>query len=178
MSELSGLARPYAKAIFELASESKDYSKWSDQLALLSVIATDPDMLRIAGEPAVSESQITDLILDVAGDQFDEQARNLVKLLVSNDRLAAAADINQQYLVMRDEAEQVIEAQLITASSVSESQKQAFETALASRLGKQIKLETLVDESLIGGAVVRAGDWVVDGSVKAQLQDLVSAIGS
>lgn len=178
MSEQSGLARPYAKAIFELARDSNDYSKWSDQLALLSVIATDPDMLNAAGEPAVSESQITDLILDVAGDQFDEQARNLVKLLVSNDRLAAAADINQQYIVMRDEAEQVIEAQLITASEVDASQKQAIETALSSRLGKQIKLEALVDESLIGGAVVRAGDWVVDGSVKAQLQDLVGAIGS
>lgn len=178
MSEQSGLARPYAKAIFELARDSNDYSKWSDQLALLSVIATDPDMLSVAGEPAVSESQITDLILDVAGDQFDEQARSLVKLLVSNDRLAAAADINQQFVVMRDEAEQVIEAQLITASEVDASQKKAIEAALSSRLGKEIKLEALVDESLIGGAVVRAGDWVVDGSVKAQLQDLVGAIGS
>ncbi len=178
MSEQSSLARPYAKAIFELARESNDFSNWSDQLDLLSVIASDPDMLNIAKEPAVSESQITDLILDVAGEQFDEQARNLVKLLVSNDRLAAAADINQQFVVMRDEAEQVIEAQLITASEVDESQKQKIEAALSSRLGKQIKLEALVDESLIGGAVVRAGDWVVDGSVKAQLQDLVGAIGS
>lgn len=178
MSEQSSLARPYAKAIFELARESNDFSTWSDQLDLLSVIASDPDMLNVAKEPAVSELQITDLILGVAGEQFDEQARNLVKLLVSNDRLAAAADINQQFVVMRDEAEQVIEAQLITASEVDESQKQAIEAALSSRLGKQIKLEALVDESLIGGAVVRAGDWVVDGSVKAQLQDLVGAIGS
>ena len=178
MSEQSSLARPYAKAIFELARESNDFSKWSDQLDILSVIASDPEMLNIAKEPAVSESQITDLILDVAGEQFDDQACNLVKLLVSNDRLAAAADINQQFVVMRDEAEQVIEAQLITASEVDESQKQKIEAALSSRLGKQIKLEALVDESLIGGAVVRAGDWVVDGSVKAQLQDLVGAIGS
>ncbi len=178
MSEQSSLARPYAKAIFELARESNDFSNWSDQLDLLSVIASDPDMLNIAKEPAVSESQITDLILDVAGEQFDEQVRNLVKLLVSNDRLAATADINQQFVVMRDEAEQVIEAQLITASEVDESQKQKIEAALSSRLGKQIKLEALVDKSLIGGAVVRAGDWVVDGSVKAQLQDLVGAIGS
>ncbi len=178
MSELSGLARPYAKAIFELARESKDYAKWSDQLTLLGAIAADPDMKNIIQDPAVSDTQLTDLVLDVAGEGFDDEARNLVKLLVRNGRLGVVEDINQQFVVLRDEAEQVIEAQLITATEVDDTQKMAIEKALSSRLGKQIKLETLVDESLIGGAVVRAGDWVVDGSVKAQLQDLVSAIGS
>lgn len=178
MSELSGLARPYAKAIFELARETKEYAKWSEQLSFLSAIAADPDMANIVQDPSISDSQLTDLILDVAGDKFDEQTRNLVKLLVRNDRLMVTDDINQQYTVLRDEAEQVIEAQLITATEVDESQKQSIEKALSARLGKKIKLEALVDESLIGGAMVRAGDWVVDGSVKAQLQDLVGAIGS
>jgi len=178
MSELSGLARPYAKAIFELARDSKAYAKWSDQLVLLDAIAADPDMQNIIQDPSVSDGKLTELILDVAAEAFDEQMRNLVKLLVRNDRLSVVGYINQQYVVLRDEAEQIVEAQLITASEVGDAQKHAIETALSSRLGKQIKLEALVDESLIGGAVVRAGDWVVDGSVKAQLQDLVGAIGS
>lgn len=178
MSELSNLARPYAKAVFELAKDSGDYANWSNQLAFLSTVAADQNLLDAIQNPAISAQQITDLVLGVGKDQLDEQGQNLAKLLVRNKRIAALGDINEQFLIMRDEAEQVIEAQLITASEVNDAQKQKIESALSKRLGKTIHLEATVDESLIGGAVVRAGDWVVDGSVKAQLQDLVSAIGS
>ncbi len=178
MSEQMSLARPYAKAIFELARDAGEYKQWSDQLELLALIAQDSSMVELISNPEVAAQQLADLIIDVTGDQLDEQGRNLVNLLAHNDRIMAVADINQQFLVLRDEAEQVIEAQLITASEVNDAQKKKIETALSGRLGKQIKLEATVDESLIGGAVVRAGDWVVDGSVKAQLQDLVGAISS
>lgn len=178
MSEQISLARPYAKAIFELARDAGEYAQWSDQLELLAAIAQDPSMGEFIANPAVSEKQLAELIIDVAGALLDEQGRNLVKLLAHNDRVTVVADINQQFLVLRDNAEQVIEAQLITAAEVDETQKQAFEVALSARLGKKINLEATVDETLIGGAIVRAGDWVVDGSVKAQLQDLVSAISS
>lgn len=178
MSELSSLARPYAKAVFELARDAGGYEQWSDQLEFLAAVAADEAMVELIGSPAISEQQLTEIVLDVAKDRLDEQGQNLVRLLVHNDRLSAMADIFDQFQVLRDEAEQVIEAQLITASEVDDDQKQKIESALTTRLGKKIKLETSVDESLIGGAVVRAGDWVVDGSVKAQLQDLVGAIGS
>ncbi len=178
MSEQISLARPYAKAIFELARDAGEYTQWSDQLELLAVIAQDAGMIDVISRPDVSEQQLAELIIDVAGDQLDEQGQNLVKLLSRNDRVTVIADINQQFLVLRDDAEQVIEAQLVTAAEVDEAQKQRIEAALSSRLGKKIKLEASVDESLIGGAIVRAGDWVVDGSVKAQLQDLIGAISS
>jgi F-type H+-transporting ATPase subunit delta len=178
MSEQISLARPYAKAIFELARDAGEYTEWSDQLELLAMIAQDAAMIGVIHNPDVSEQQLAELIIGVAGDQLNEQGQNLVKLLVRNDRVSAVTDINQQFLVLRDNAEQVIEAQLITASEVDEAQKKNIEAALSSRLGKQIKLETTVDESLIGGAIVRAGDWVVDGSVKAQLQELIGAISS
>jgi len=178
MSEQISLARPYAKAIFELARDAGEYAGWSEQLELLAMIARDAAMIEVINNPDVSEQQLAELIIDVAGDQLNQQGRNLVKLLARNDRVSAVADINQQFLVLRDDAEQMIEAQLITASEVDEAQKKKIEVALSNRLGKQIKLEARVDESLIGGAIVRAGDWVVDGSVKAQLQELVGAISS
>ena len=178
MSELSSLARPYAKAIFELARDAGEYAQWSDQLELLAAIAGDEAMQDLVSSPVVSEQQLTDIVLGVAGEQLNEQGQNLARLLVHNGRLSVMSAIREQFQEMRDEAEQVIEARLITASEVDDAQKQSIEAALSKRLGKQIKLEAEVDESLIGGAVVRAGDWVVDGSVKAQLQDLVHAIGS
>lgn len=178
MSEQSSLARPYAKAVFELAREAGDYAKWSEQLAFLAVVSGDENILDAIQNPAISKQQITDLLLDIGKDQLDDQGQNLVKLLVRNDRVVALGDISEQFVIMRDEAEQVIEAQLITAAAVDDAQKDKIQKALSKRLGKTIKLEASVDESLIGGAVVRAGDWVVDGSVKAQLQELVGAIGS
>ena len=178
MSELSSLARPYAKAIFELARDAGQYAEWSDQLELLAAIAGDDSMEDLISSPTVSEQQLSEIVLGVAGEQLSEQGQNLARLLVHNGRLSVMPDILEQFQEMRDEAEQVIEARLITASEVDDAQKQSIEEALSKRLGKQIKLDTEVDESLIGGAVVRAGDWVVDGSVKAQLQDLVHAIGS
>ena len=178
MSEHSNLARPYAKAIFELARDAGDYTKWSDQLAFLSTVSTDKNMLSAFHSPAVSIQQKTDLLLDIGKAQLDDQGQSLVKLLVQNGRLAALADINEQFVILRDEAEQVIEAQLITASEIDDARKAVIQKALSKRLGKKIKLQASVDESLIGGAIVRAGDWVVDGSVKAQLQDLVGAISA
>ncbi len=178
MSDLSHIARPYAKAVFDLAHDAKDYATWSDQLALLSSVVADPALIEVIQNPAVSAQQLSDLMLDVCKGKLNTEGENLVKLLVQNDRLGALSDVTEQFLEMRDEAQQVIEAQLVTASKVDEAQMKIFEQALSKRLGKQIKLEASVDEDLIGGAVVRAGDWVVDGSVKAQLQNLVGAISS
>ena len=177
MSELSHVARPYAKAIFDLAKEQGDFSEWSGQLKLLSLIASDKSFKALQGNPAISKDQMVELMTGVAGDDLTELGQNLVKLLVRNDRALAISEIGAQYKALKDEAEQVIEAELITASQIGDEQKQAIAKALSTRLGKKVKLEASVDEDLIGGAVVRAGDWVVDGSVRAQLSSLVSAIG-
>ncbi len=178
MSELSQVARPYAKAVFDLAKDAKDYTKWTDQLAFLQAIMADEQLVQVLEDPNISNEQAGELVLSIGKGKLDKEGQNLVKLMAKNERLAAMNDVNQQFLEMRDNAEQVIEAQLITATKVDAEQKIAFEAALSRRLGKKIKLESQVDKDLIGGAVVRAGDWVVDGSVKAQLQDLVGAIGS
>jgi len=140
MSEQMSLARPYAKAIFELARDAGEYKQWSDQLELLALIAQDSSMVELISNPEVAAQQLADLIIDVTGDQLDEQGRNLVNLLAHNDRIMAVADINQQFLVLRDEAEQVIEAQLITASEVNDAQKKKIDTSPAwvSMIGRAV----------------------------------------
>ena len=176
MSDFSHIARPYANAIFSLAQEKGNMAEWSEQLQLLAAVIDDAQMAKIISDPAVSSDQLVELVVGVCGKNFTSESQNLVKLMVRNERLAAAKELSAQYQVLRDEAEQVIEAQLITASDVDEKQKEAIAAALSKRLGKSVKLNAEVDESLIGGAIVRAGDWVVDGSVKAQLSELVGAL--
>ncbi len=177
MADQTNLARPYAKAIFELAQEQGDLAGWSDQLELLSVIAATNETLSFISNPQISDADVVDLISAVAGDNLSAEAGNMVRLLVRNGRVEVLPEIYRAYVVLKDEAESIIEAQMTTASNIDDSQKQQFAEVLQKNLGRTVKLDFDVDEDLIGGAVIRAGDWVVDGSVKAQLEQLVSAIG-
>ena len=178
MSDLSNVARPYAHAVFEMAEAENDLAGWGDQLELLAMIASDDSMDALLNNPAISKDQLAQMLQDLCGDNISDYAKNLVKLLVSNDRVAALPDIARIFADKRAEAENVVEADMITATAIDESQQQAFESALQTKLGRTVKLSFEVDEDLIGGAVIRAGDWVVDGSVKAQLEQLVGAVGN
>ena len=178
MSAQSNIARPYAQALFELAQEQNDLSGWDDQLQLLSVVTQDSAMADLTNDPHVSAGQLADLIVGVCGDKLNQGGTNLVKLLVKNGRVLEMPDIAEAFAARKAEAEKVIEAEMLTASPIDEKHQKQFADALQSKLGRSVNLEFAVDEELIGGAVIRAGDWVVDGSVKAQLEQLVGALGN
>ncbi|MYH90885.1 MAG: F0F1 ATP synthase subunit delta [Gammaproteobacteria bacterium] len=178
MADLSNLARPYAQAACELAEDAGDLAAWGDRLDFLSSIAADPTMDQLLKNPDFGADRQVDLILHVAGDRLDADGANLVRLLVRNGRVNALPAIAALYAEMRAQAERVVEADMITAAAIDEDQQAAFSDALQSRLGRHVKLNFSVDESLIGGAVIRAGDWVIDGSVKAQLEQLVGAVAN
>jgi F-type H+-transporting ATPase subunit delta len=178
MTSQSNIARPYAQALFELAREQKELAGWNDQLRLLAAVAGDPALSALTNDPHVSSEQLVHLILDVCGEQLKDGAKNLVKLLVRNGRVTAMPDIAEAFAHLKDEAEKVIAAEMVTAAPLDEDQQKQFVDALKTRLGRRVNLEFAVDEELIGGAVIRAGDWVVDGSVKSQLEQLVGALGA
>ncbi len=178
MSAQGSLARPYAQALFELAREQNDLAGWDDQLQLLAAVASDPALTGLIHDPGVSAAQLASLIIDVCGDRLSEGGKNLVKLLVRNERVSAMGDIAAAYAAHKADAEKVIAAQMITAVPIGEKQQQQFAGALQSRLGRRVNLDFAVDEEIIGGAVIRAGDWVVDGSIKAQLEQLAGVLGA
>jgi len=178
MPAQSNVARPYAQALFELALERDVLSGWDDQLKLLAAVADDPAIAGLTHDPRVSAEQLSALIIDVCGDQLDQEGKNLVRLLVRNNRVHAIRDIEQAYSARRADAEKVIVAQMTTAAPLDESRQKQFAEALQSKLGRSVHLEFEVDEELIGGAVIRAGDRVIDGSVKAQLEQLGMALGA
>ncbi len=178
MSAQSNIARPYAQALFELAQEQDDLAGWDEQLRLLAMVMGDAAVLDLASNPHVPADQLIALVLDVGGDRLGPEGKNLVRLLVKNGRVADMADIAEAYAERKAEAERVITARVITTAAMGDGQREQFARALQEKLGRRVDLEFEVDEALIGGAVIRAGDWVVDGSVKAQLEQLVGAIGS
>lgn len=181
MSAQNNIARPYAHALFELAQEQNNLSAWDERLRLLAVIAGDTALINLTYDPSVSSVQLAQLIIDVcvdAGGKLDDGGENLVKLLVRNGRVNAIGDIAQAYAAHKAEAEKIVAAEMVTATPISDSQQKQFAETLRSTLGRNVNLEFEVDEALIGGAVIRAGDWVVDGSVKAQLEQLAGALSA
>jgi F-type H+-transporting ATPase subunit delta len=176
MAEITTIARPYAQAVFELAKAGNDFAGWSDALRLLALIATDPEAARWLASPRVAADQKAALLVDVAGDRLVPAGKNLVKVLARNQRLPALAEIARLYEALRNEAEGVVEAEMISAQPVTEEQQARVAAALKARLGREIHLACRTDASLLGGAVIRAGDLVIDGSARGKLGRLAGAL--
>jgi len=172
MAELSTIARPYAEAAFEVAQASGKLKEWSGMLQAVALITRDADLKALIGNTSVDKGLLAELILDVAGKAVSEQGGNLVKLLAENRRLAAVAEIAAQFETLRAEAEQTIEAEIVSATEVSKAQQKVIADKLKARLGREVSLKCTIDESLMGGAIIKAGDMVIDGSVSAQLDRL------
>ena len=176
MAELTTIARPYAQAVFELARNQNAYQRWSEALALATAIVADARVLKWIAHPRVRPAQVAELILDVAGDHLDADARNFVRLLVENRRLTVLPEIAALYADYRAEAERTQQAEVISAQPLSNEQQASIVAALERRLQRAVTLHCQVDEALLGGAIIRAGDLVIDGSVTSQLGRLATAM--
>ena len=177
MAELTTIARPYAQAIFELAQATDRFKAWSEMLAFAAAVSQDEHMKLAIDSTRFTRPQLAALFAEVCGDQLDEQGRNLVRTLAENRRLALLPEIAAVYEVLRAEAERSIDAQVLSAYPVTGAQQQTIAAALAKRLGRTVRLHISTDKSLLGGAIIRAGDLVIDGSVRGRLAKLASAMG-
>jgi F-type H+-transporting ATPase subunit delta len=176
MSELSTLARPYAEAVFKTALENKSVSEWSDMLEFLSVVMQDKEMTAVAVNPKVSEQQLTQLLLDICQDQLSKEGVNFLKLLVQNDRLILAPQISDLYESFKAEHEGYVDVEVISAYALSKEGQKKFTTMLEKQLDKKVHITTSIDKSLIGGFLAKAGDKVIDGSIKGRLQQLAKKL--
>ena len=178
MSELTTAARPYARAAFDLASKQGGLEKWSDMLGFCAAVAHDSSMQAALDNPSLNKQQSAQLFNEVCGDQLDQQGQNFIKLLAENDRMELLPEIAALYQHYRAQAEGTVDAELISALETSEEQVNKIAESLARRLGKKVSLTTRIDSSLIGGAIIKAGDMVIDGSVRGRLEKLSNNLAS
>ena len=176
MAELTTIARPYAQAAFELALASGSLDKWSDMLRVLGEIAGDSRVRSLLHDPKVSEDQRVAFFQSVAGDSIDEKGTNLVRILAHYDRLAVLPQIGEIFEKLKADAEGTIDVSFTSVAEVDDAYKSQLAQALKTKLGREVRLNFDTDASLIGGAVIRAGDMVIDGSVKSRLEKLSGAL--
>ncbi|HEX7012205.1 MAG TPA: F0F1 ATP synthase subunit delta [Steroidobacteraceae bacterium] len=172
MAEKVTLARPYAKAAFEVARERNSFARWSQMLAAGAAVVSDPRVERLLGNPRVPTSELTELVVAACGDSLDEPGRNFLETLSHNRRLDLLPHIAELFEGLRAEVENVADVHVTSAIELDQAQRDRLAAALKKRLKRDVRLHCDVDPSLIGGAIVRAGDFVIDGSLKARLERL------
>lgn len=166
------IARPYAKAVFEKAREEGNMDMWSGLLRTLAAIVREPQMRLLLNNPKVSHKQLLDLVSSVCGDNLSKSATNFIRVLIRSNRLRLAGQIAELFEQRRAEAEGRVDIHVVSAYELDADQSRRITEAMGKRTGKKVNISTLVDKSLIGGLIVRAGDSVIDASIRGRLNRL------
>lgn len=174
MAEKATIARPYARAAFGHAHSRGRLAAWSGLLGVAAAVTADARVKALLQNPTVSADRVVDLMAGIAGDLADEEGRNFLRVLAANRRLALLPQIIEQFEKLRSEVENTLDVHVTTAYALDDAQRARLSASLGRRFGREIRLHETVDATLVGGAVVRAGDLVIDGSLKGRLEQLAS----
>ena len=177
MSELTTVARPYAKAAFDFAVEAKAIDAWQAMLAFAAQVSQNETMISfLKGGKSVEESQ--DIFLQVCGEQLDSKGQNFIKVMAENGRLLVLPQVAEQFSVLKTEYEKTVTVDVTSAVKLTATQEAAIGTALEKRLDRKVKLNCLVDASVVSGLIIKAGDMVIDGSIQGKLSRLATTLQS
>ncbi|MCI0401779.1 MAG: F0F1 ATP synthase subunit delta [Gammaproteobacteria bacterium] len=172
MEQANTIARPYALAAFQQAKSEGNLAQWSDMLRLLTVVVLDPTMKRVISNPRITSARLLDLVLDICGDRLSATGQNFVKVLVNGERLEFAPSTSKLFEEYRADAERLEKVEVASAYDLEPQQEEMIVNSMKKRLGKDIELTKVIDKDLIGGAVIRAGDLVIDLSLRGRLKHL------
>ena len=178
MSELTTAARPYARAVFEMAEAAGQLSEWSETLGLMGAIANNEQVRKLLATPKMAKQSGAEAFVQLCDNKLNDQAKNLVSMLAENDRLSLLPEMSVIYETLKDEAEGSVEAKVTTAKKLTQAEEKSIADALKNRLGRNVKLKVSVDEALLGGAIIHAGDLVIDGSIQGRLVKMTSVMSS
>jgi F-type H+-transporting ATPase subunit delta len=178
MAELSTLARPYARAAFEFALGKAQLNSWAEALATAAAVASDGTMAAVLSSPAYTAEQLAATVSEVCGDALDADQRQFIAVLAANKRLPLLPEIGKLFELYKADQERSVDVEVRSAFAVGESTVQSLAEVLGRKLEREVKVETRIDESLLGGVLIRAGDLVIDGSVRGRLNKLAEAMNS
>lgn len=178
MAELSTLARPYAKAAFEYARDKKALSAWLEQLATAAAVAADSVLEAVLNNPSMTAEQQSQTVVDVCGDALGLEVRNYVAILASNKRLGLLPEIYSLFAQYKANHEKSVDVEVISAFDLADATKDKLADVLGKKLEREVKVTTSTDKDLLGGVLIRAGDLVIDGSVRGRLNKLAEAMNS
>ncbi|MGQ0509893.1 MAG: F0F1 ATP synthase subunit delta [Betaproteobacteria bacterium] len=176
MAEPSTIARPYAEAAFRLADAQGKLADWSATLSNLAAVAADARVRAAIGDPNVPAAKVAGMLISILSGKLSSEADNFVRVLAENGRLEVLSEIRTQYEALKNEREGLVEAEITSAFDMDQAQLADLVSRLEKKTGRKVKARVSVDKSLIGGVKIAIGDKVIDGSARAQLAALETAL--
>ena len=170
MADRITIARPYARAAFEEARKDAGLAPWSEALQAAAIVVQDPRVASLLGNPRVTPEQLAGLVDGIAAAPLGEHGANFVRTLADNRRLGYLPEIAELFDTLKDAAEGVEDVTVTSAAPLDEAQRRKLSAALERRLRRKVRLHCEIDPALIGGALLRAGDLVIDGSLRTRLE--------
>jgi F-type H+-transporting ATPase subunit delta len=178
MSSLTTLARPYAKAAFALARDEQALASWDDMLKLAGGMVTEKTVADLLESPHVSQAEVVKILADAAGSAFSTKFTDFLSVLASNGRLSLLPQATMLFREFRETEENRLSVKVVSVVPLDEGQASRLKQALARRFECDIELDNEIDKSVIGGAVVYAGDQVIDGSLRGKLEKLSATLAN
>ena len=176
MADRSTIARPYARAAFEDARADKRLAPWFDALNNGALVVQDARVQSLLGDPRVTPAQLAQFVIDIAGNGLEQHGKNFVQTLAENRRLGYLPEIAEIFSELKDAEEGIVDVTVTSAAPLDPQQQLTLSEALARKLKRQVRLHCETDPKLIGGAVVRAGDLVIDGSLSTRLARMATEL--
>jgi F-type H+-transporting ATPase subunit delta len=176
MAEPITVARPYAEAAYGLAREGNALPVWAEMLRMATAVGSDPQVRAALDNPKLDAAEKEALFLSICGDKLDPDGRNFIRVLIEADRIGLLPEIRTLFDALKDEADGVARAQIISAFPIDDAQLSALRKGLERRFGKKIETTVSVDRALIGGAKIIVGDTVIDASVQSELQAMANEL--
>jgi F-type H+-transporting ATPase subunit delta len=176
MAEIATLARPYANAVFDVAKADKQFEGWSRQLAFAAAAVTAPVLKALVDSPSATSDEKARRVAAVCGEELSQKGRRLLEVLARNKRLLLLPEISAQYEMLRAQAERSLDVEVISAQELDDDERSRLIDVLKRRFERDIQLTSRVDANLMGGVVIRAGDTVIDGSVRGKLEKLAETL--
>ena len=176
MAELSTLARPYAKAAFEFAVGSGDLSGWSERLSIGASVIRQGPVRQLLASPNLTAARKAALLIDVCGDAINNVLENFFIVLSENRRLQLLPQISEQFEVLKANHEKAVDVDVLASQELASDQLEKLNSALERKLERRINLQVRLDGDLLGGVVIRAGDTVIDGSIRGRLTKLADSL--
>ena len=178
MAELTTIARPYAKAAFLFAREKNALDKWESMLGLAAALVEDAQMAQALNNPGLSDGDKVKLFAEVCGDQLDQDGANFIAQLAQHKRLAALPMIFSLYHTLVAAQQNYADVEVVSAFELDDAETGKLVDTLKKRFGHEVRVSKKVDADLIGGVIIRAGDTVIDGSVRGRIQKLSEQLNS
>ncbi|MDC1347158.1 F0F1 ATP synthase subunit delta [Glaciecola sp.] len=175
MSELTTVARPYAKAAFDFAVEKQTVAQWQEMLVFAGAVAQDASIKEIL-KGAYSASKLAEIFIGVCGEQIDENGQNLIRVLAENKRLSALPDVATLFNQYKAEFDKEIDVDVTSAIKLTKAQQSSISAALEKRLSRKVNLICNVEKTIVAGLIIKAGDTVIDGSIQTKLNRLADAL--